>query len=338
MRILVTGGTGYVGGHAVARLVGDGHEVRLFARAPQKVAEMLAMHGLEQDRVEAVFGDVLDEGSVDRALSGVDAVLHAASVYSFDPRRSAVMEHVNIEGARHVLRSAAQLGLDPIVHVSTTGALHRVDVDVNRLGPDNPPGNDPEPYARSKTIQEQEARQLQDRGAPVVIVYPGAVFGPRDPNEGESTQVIRNAIRGRQVFVTRGQIPLVDVRDVAAVLDAVFDRGRGPRRYVAVGHIVPPTEILEAISTIAGVRRPVVALPDRLALMVGRLADRLQQHVRPRLPISYEMALHAILKYEIDSSRTREELGIAFRPWQETLRDHIKWLTGAAAPKSPRCE
>lgn len=331
MRILVTGGTGYVGGHAVARLVGHGHDVRLFARAPQKVAEMLTMHGLDQDRVEVALGDVLDEGSVDRALSGVDAVLHAASVYSFDPRRSVAMEHVNIQGARRVLRCAAQLGLDPIVHVSTTGALHRVDVDVNRLGPDSPPGNDPEPYARSKTTQEREARQLQDRGAPVVIVYPGAVFGPCDPYEGESTRGIRNVIRGRQVFVTRGQFPLVDVRDVAAVLDAVFDRGRGPRRYVAVGHVVPISEVFEAICTIAGVRRPVVALPDRLTLMVGRLADRLQQHVRPRLPISYEMALHAILEYEIDSSRTREELGIVFRPWQETLRDHIEWLTGAAA-------
>ena len=118
MRILVTGSTGFVD-HSAAGLLATGHDVRILARSPTRVAGTLAALGAAPAAVEIVEGDVLDRTAIDRALMSVDAVLHAASIYSLDSRRAAEMQQVNVEGMRQLVALAADKGLDPIVHVSS---------------------------------------------------------------------------------------------------------------------------------------------------------------------------------------------------------------------------
>jgi hypothetical protein len=86
MFVLVTGGTGYVGSNTIAALVAAGHRVRVLARSEQRVAAALAPLGV--DGVESVIGDVTDPDAVERALEDCEAVIHAASVFSMDPRTS----------------------------------------------------------------------------------------------------------------------------------------------------------------------------------------------------------------------------------------------------------
>src|SRR5262245_17856127 len=110
MLMVVTGGTGFVGSHAVAALVGAGHRVRVLARSPDRVRGALAPLGV--DDVETVIGDVTDPAAVRRALDGCDAAMHAASVFSFDAQRSEEMRAVNARGTENVLGTAHRLGLD----------------------------------------------------------------------------------------------------------------------------------------------------------------------------------------------------------------------------------
>jgi len=84
MRILVTGGTGFVGSHTIAALVRNGHEVKLLVRAPERIVPALELLGVKE--CPYVVGDVTDSEAVERAMEGCDAVVHAASVYSLDPR------------------------------------------------------------------------------------------------------------------------------------------------------------------------------------------------------------------------------------------------------------
>jgi uncharacterized protein YbjT (DUF2867 family) len=86
MRVLVTGGTGFVGSHTVAALVERGHEVRLLVRAVQRVAPALAPLGLQAADLDTVVGDVTDPAAVEQAVRGCETVVHAASVYAFDSR------------------------------------------------------------------------------------------------------------------------------------------------------------------------------------------------------------------------------------------------------------
>ena len=170
MRILVTGGTGYVGSHAAAALHADGHAVRLLVRRPERVPAALSPLGVGPDAVDIRVGDVLDARSVATALEGCEAVLHAAAVYSFDPRDARGIRETNVRATEVVLGAANRLGLDPIVHVSSYGALLPPNGSV--LGPDEPLKQPSDPYCASKAAAERVARDLQTKGAPVTIVQP----------------------------------------------------------------------------------------------------------------------------------------------------------------------
>ena len=180
MKVLVTGGTGFVGSHSVAALLSQGHQVRLLVRSPDQVARSLSPLGAAD--VESVLGDVTAPQSVKEAMTGCDAVLHAAAVYSIDPRAASRIRETNVRAAENVLGTAVRRGLDPVVHVSSYVALLPPQGAV--LTPDSPVKRPRGTYSRSKAESERIARGYQEQGGPVVIVYPGGVIGPRRPLPG----------------------------------------------------------------------------------------------------------------------------------------------------------
>jgi dihydroflavonol-4-reductase len=211
--VLVTGGTGYVGSHAITALTRAGHRVRVLARSPERIPAALGPLGVAG--VETAIGDVTDPAAVERALEGCDAVLHAASVFSMDARRADEMTSVNVRGTEIVLGTAHRLGLDPIVYVSSEVAL-LPPADGEVLTPDSPVQRPPGPYCRSKADAELVARRLQALGAPVVSVQPAALWGPQDPHLGEGATLATNVLRHRYPVVMPGGMHIADVRRVAA--------------------------------------------------------------------------------------------------------------------------
>jgi dihydroflavonol-4-reductase len=188
MRVLVTGGTGYVGSHTVAALAGQGHQVRLLARARDRIAPALDPLGVAG--ADAVVGDVTSAAAVEQAMLGCDAVVHATAVFSRDPRRGAVMQQANPAGAATILEAAQRHGLDPIVYVSTGGMF--LPVTGVTLTTGTPVGAGIGPCTRSKIAAELVARGSQQAGSPVVITYPAVVQGPHDPHLGDSVRFVRN--------------------------------------------------------------------------------------------------------------------------------------------------
>src|SRR5262245_31013584 len=195
MRVLITGGTGFVGSHAVAAAVGAGHRVRLLVRRPERVAAALAPFGI--DEADTVAGDVLDPASVQAAVEGCDAAINAAAVYSLDPGEAEKALATNARATEIVLEAAVAAGLDPIVHVSSYVALLP---SRGVLGPASPVGVGGPAYPRSKAESELIARRHQDEGAPVVTTYPGAVVGPHDPYFGDSAFMLAMILRNRTPF------------------------------------------------------------------------------------------------------------------------------------------
>jgi dihydroflavonol-4-reductase len=324
MRILVTGGTGFVGCHTVAALRGAGHEVRALARSPGRVAPALAPVGVDPGDVATVVGDVTDPAAVRAAVAGCDAVVHAASVYSLDPRRAEEIRRVNAAGTESVLRSAAEAGLDPIVHVSSYGALIP-----NRSGRpldgESAVGTSPHPYTGSKAASEAAARALQDEGAPVVITYPGMVWGPNDPHVGESSQLALSALAGRLPALPPGTVPISDVRDVAAVHAAVAAPRGGARRLVASGENLPVAEAMRTAVRLTGRRLPIVAVPAPLAAASGALGQALSR-LGLDLLSGREAGWVGSQDGSADGSATTRELGVSFRPAEESIRDTVRWL------------
>lgn len=325
MKVLVTGGTGFVGSHTVAQLLEPKHDVRLLVRSPERVDKALAPLGI--GAVDSVVGDVLDPQSVEKAAEGCDATIHCASVYSLDPRVAGIINRTNVAGTDIVLDVAQRLNHDPIVHVSSFVAL--IGQHGKTLTSDSNPTRPPGAYSRSKADSDRVARRYQAGGAPVVISYPGSVWGPHDPHLGESCQIARNVLKGRWIVGPRGMIPISDVRDVARLHVAVLEKGRGPRRYMALAHNTSLQELLEGASAATGRRLLHQPLPGWSLRGPIRVLDWAQLLLPVRLPYNHQAVYVASLCHRCDDSRTRADFGIEPPPLADTLSDTIRWMAQA---------
>ncbi|TDD35502.1 NAD-dependent epimerase/dehydratase family protein [Actinomadura sp. KC06] len=338
MLVSVTGGTGFVGAHSVAALVRRGHRVRLLVRDEGKAERALAPLGVDLGAVETAVGDVTDAAAVDGAVRGADALLHAASVYSFDSRRRAEMRRVNERGTEVVLDAARRHGVGQIVHVSTFGALapgpgstvlqppptaiQRTSSARRIVGVDAPVGRPREPYTATKAAAERIARGHQAAGVPVTITYPPALLGPHDPNLGDQTARLRNALRGLMPMWPTGGFPVGDVRDTAQFHADLFDGGPGGRgRHHTPGRYLSTRQYVAALREVTGRRLPAVFLPARMMLPVGLLTDVLQRVWPWHIPAEYG-AVH-ICAADLRPAGAPEP-----RPVDETFRDAVRWLRG----------
>jgi dihydroflavonol-4-reductase len=320
MLVSVTGGTGFVGAHSVAAIVRAGHQVRLLARDESTVDRALAPLGVDHGAVEIVAGDVLVETSVARLVRGADAVLHAASVYSFDSRQRDVMRQTNSRSTELVLDAARRAGVGRIVHVSSVGALFPARV----ISADSPVGTAREPYLASKAAAERIAREHQDAGVPVTITYPPALLGPHDPKLGDQVSRLRNVLRGLMPIWPLGGLPLGDVRDTAALHASVLTAP--PGRYFGPSHYVTTRQYVRTLREATGRALPTVFLPARGMFPIGRLADALQKVWRWRIPAEYGALYTAACATRVDENASTN--GIEARPITETVLDTVVWLHG----------
>ena len=335
MKVVVTGGTGFVGSHVVAALARGGNDVRLLVRRPEQVSTSLGPLGVEA--ADIVIGDVLDEHVVSRAIEGCAAAVHAAAIFSLDPRRAEDMRRTNARATELVLTSAAERGLDPIVYVSTTVALTRY----GGSGPDLPLGDINRPYAQSKIVSEKIARRLQDADAPVVTVYPGAIYGPNDPYRGAQSEQVRWMLLGRFPTFPRGGQHVVDVRDVATLIAAALSQPGRPRRHIVPGHHIDGDELYAAVSEAAGRRLPHLVLPGRIIGPSVALIEAVQRRLPQRwhYPADREGVDIVRRNTRFDDSAARTEFGINPVPFRQTITDTVRWLveSGRVPPRrAPR--
>ncbi len=323
MRALVTGGTGFVGSHVAARLLRDGHAVRLLVRDPRKAESVFRGRGLTVP--ELVPGDVRDGASVHAALSGCDAAVHAAAITPLHAGAAEDLAAVNVDGTRAVIGGACELGI-PALYVSSITAIFHTDS--SKMTDDAPVVRSTHPYGRSKASAETAVRALQVRGAPVTTIYPGGVIGPDDPGLSVSAAALRYRVTDRFRLTSSG-IQLVDVRDLAAAIVALVGHARGPGRHLAAGHFLTWGEAADLLERVSGCRLKRVRAPGWYLRALGRAAD-LARRLRPvAAPISAETMMYATRWPRIRNSRSLEDLGVRFRDPSETYRDTLLWMCRA---------
>ena len=226
-----------------------------------------------------------------------------------------------------MLAAALERGCDPAVHISSSVALMRH----GGSGPDLPLGDIDNAYSKSKVLSEVEARKFQDDGRPVVTVYPGAIFGPHDPYVGSQTERFLWVVRGRFPVWSKGGVLASDVRDSAAVVAAVMEPGKGPRRYVVPGIHMTAADLYSAIAKAIGRRRPHVDLPARLGVLTAKVVEAVQTRLPERFhyPADLEGAEMAVRDTRLDDTPARRDLGITPIPFEQSIRDEIAWAVEA---------
>ena len=187
-RILVTGGSGFIGKHLASALIARGRQVRVLDLQPPPRA---------LPQVQYVRGSVLDRDLVDRAMDGVDEVYHLAGLPGMWLPRKADFHTVNFGGTEIVIETARKRGIKRFLHCSTESILFRasptmVPVADDALLPDDMPG----PYTRSKMLADRFAMQAAASGYPVIIGCPTMPVGPHDHHDTPPTAMLRYFLTG----------------------------------------------------------------------------------------------------------------------------------------------
>ncbi len=317
MRVLVTGGAGFVGRATVRALVEAGHRARIVSRDAWPSGSLFEKLG-----VEVVVGDAQERSVIDFALKDIDALVQAAATYRYDRGASKVMAN-NAALARTILEAARDAGTSKVVDISSLVVFalghSPVSEDTQLTGPGDRGWTDP--YLRSKVESELVGRELEAAGLPRVTVHPGVVIGPEDTAMGPSSGFVTNLLRGGLSVDTHA--PWVDVRDVARGIVLALDQPGGGRFALTSG-VVSHRELGAMIDEITGfsrgrrflgasVLRPLARLNDMVAGRLGALPERGS--------IDWLVGNAAA----VDTTRATRELGLSFRPLRETVADAIRW-------------
>ena len=316
MRVLVTGGTGYLGAHGVRALVDHGHDIRLLVRDPSRIDEVLGPLGL--DPPDHAVGDLTDAGAVAAAMDGCDAVLHCGGMVSLARRDAEAVLATNPVAARNVIDAAIDAGLDPIIHVSSVTALFAPGV--GPVHPDLPIARCASAYGRSKALAEEHARRRQAEGAPVVITYPSGVAGPpAGPLCGALSDSLGAILRAGAMPLADARVSYVDVRDTAELHARLLVPGLGPRRFVCGGHMLDGHAIAGLLRELTGRRIPVLPIPGPRGGGSGE-ASTCWPGSCPSTPFSPTRPWSSPRSGRGPTTDGRARLGLTYRDVEETFR------------------
>jgi dihydroflavonol-4-reductase len=332
MKALVTGASGFIGGHVVAALLAGGAQVRAFDRRPPPGSS-------NGDSVEVVLGDVLDRDAVRRAVDGCDAVFHLAAVYSYSRNDASMMQAVNVEGTRTMLDAALRGPTRRIVHTSSCATCGPVR-DRRATELDLPTGADLRvPYKRTKLAGERLALAAARGGAEVVVVNPTVPVGQGDLRPTPTGKMVADVASGRaRGYLTRSALNVVAVEDVAAGHLLAFERGRVGERYLLGGEDMTIHDVFAAIARAAGLAAPRIGVPWTVAHGAAWAADVVLRPFgrEPKLWVLDEVRAGR-LPHRFDDSKARSELGYVSRPGGQALAEAVCHMINAPA-STPRYE
>ena len=258
MRVFVTGGTGFIGGHVARKLRERGDDVRALVRTPEKGPALTELG------CELVPGNLSDADAIRAGMQDCDAAIHGAAMYEVGIPASEhqAMYEANVIGTETVLRAALEAKLDRVVYISTVGAFGNTKEQVVDESYEHPGTGYTSYYEETKVEAHRLAKRLiADEGLPCVIVQPGGVYGPDD-----------HSALGRQMnqFLA-GKMPLmafpdlgfnmVHVDDVATGVLLALDKGKTGEAYVLGGQITTMRELIQTLARVSGKKPPKRTLP-----------------------------------------------------------------------------
>lgn len=315
--VLVTGGTGFLGAYILRELVEKGYPVRAIRRS-DKQPFYISPSILE--KVEWVPGDIMDTSSLEEAMEGVDAVIHAAAKVSFAGSDKHELFTTNIEGTANVVNIAVEQGIRRLVHVSSVAALGRTrkgeKVTEEKKWENN---KNQTTYGISKFYGELEVWRGMGEGLSAVIVNPSTILGYGDWNTS-SCAIFRNVYR-EFPWYSNGINGFVDVTDVANAIVALLESDVSGQRFILSGDNWSFRQLFNSIATAFGKKHPHREATPFLGSIAWRL-EKIKSLFSGRRPLlTRESARVAQSKTFFDNSKILQQLpDFRFTPLEETIR------------------
>lgn len=315
MHYLVTGATGFIGQHLVEALVDAGHRVTALVRDPSRANSL-------PEAVELAVGDITDRESLRAPMTDVDGVFHLAAWYKVGVKDVKTAASVNVEGTRNVLEMMADLGVDKGVYTSSLAVFSDTGGEVvdesYRFE-----GEHLSLYDRTKWQAHHEvAEPMMEEGLPLVIVQPGAVYGPGD--RGPLWLMWRPYLEGDLSIIPRGNgFCWGHVEDTVDGMIAAMERGTPGETYIIAGEPRMLTEVFEIAAEITGIDPP-RTIPPGVLRGLSRIVRPFERVVD--LPPEYtseSLRLLGGVTYWGDNTKATQELGLEHRPLTEGLAEML---------------
>ena len=320
-KILITGGTGFLGTHIVRQFLDAGERnLRVMA---SRVPEWMKDAG-----VEAVEGSVANREDAADAAKNVSAIFHLAGKVSRDNRDAAAMNKIHVEGTRILCEAAKEAAVTTMIVASSSGTI-AVSEDEQIFDE-----TFPQPveifsrwaYYASKYYQERAALQNFDGdGRRLVIMNPSLLLGP-DDERLSSTKPVLDFLAKKIPYTPSGGLNFVDARDAAAAFISALEKGKHQEKYLLGADNMAFPEFFGKLARLSGVSAPMLKMPKKLAMSGASLIDSVFKNWGKSSPIVPNEVEQAEYFWYFDSSKAKEELGFDPREPQETLNDTVSYL------------
>ncbi len=332
MKVFITGGTGFLGGRVARVLAAEGCSLAALVRDPQRGGGRLPAG------TRLVQGDVTDAASLRRGMEGAEAVVHMAAMVKRWAKDRSVFDAVNIGGLRNVLDAARASGVRTVLYTSSFIAIGPTDgrtIDESWVPRERAYFND---YERTKFEADRVARRAAEEGYPLIVVYPGVIYGSGELTDG-------NIIGQVGQKYVRKKLPAIvgpgDRRQCFAVVDDVarghwlaLTKGAPGSRYILGGENRTTQELLRVMESVTGIPAPKRRLPYWLASAAGRLM-RLRADLTGAEPELTDEEVN-IYRHEwaYSSQRAISELGYTMTPFETGVGALMRWLLDLEAGKA----
>lgn len=320
-KILITGGTGFLGAHIVRQMLDAGaKDLRVMA---SRVPAWMTDAG-----VEASEGSVTNRDDVAKAVKNASAIFHLVGKVSRDNDDAAEMNRVHLEGTRLLCEAAKEAGVGTIILASSSGtiAVSETDEVVDETYPQPVNIISRWAYYASKYYQERTAIENFDGdGRRLVIMNPSLLLGP-DDERLSSTKPVLDFLGRKIPYCPSGGLNFVDARDAAAAFISALDKGKHQEKYLLGAANMTFAQFFGRLERLSGVAPPAVKVPKKLAMAGTSIISSIYKNwgrTSPVAPNEVEQAEHF---WYFDSAKSVAELGFDPRDPQETLQDTIEYL------------
>ncbi len=320
-RILITGGTGFLGAHLVRQFLEAGQKnLRVMASS---VPEWMTDAG-----VEAFAGSVTNKEDVAEATKNVEAVYHLAGKVSFAYQGAAQMNKIHVEGTRLLCEAAKENRVKNFILASSSGtsAISETPEMLDETYAQPVGILTKWAYYASKYYQEKTAlRAFADKGERLVILNPSLLLGAGD-DRLSSTKVVLDFMAKKLPITPSGGLNFVDARDAANAFLNALDKGRHGERYLLGAANWTFAEFFGRLERLSGVSAPVLKVPKSVAVWGANFIDSIYKNFNKQMPFEASEVEMGEYFWYFDSAKAVEELNFTTREPQETLNDTIKYL------------
>lgn len=323
MKIMITGGTGFIGNQVLKQLINCGNEIYVFCRTSSDISL------LPKERVKIFFGDITDPRSVEECMKNCNQVYHFAAYAKNWAKDPGLFLLYNNFGIRNILDTALKLEVEKILFVSTSvtfGPSNGYPVNEQSVRSVAPLTD----YERSKLEAEKTASKYSEKGLNIVTVNPTRLIGPGLPTEGNSvSKMIELYLKGKFRFILGegnaiGNYVFID--DVVWGCIKAMEKGKTGEKYILGGENISYNELFSIVTELSGKNYRMIHIPKSIALLYSNVEQMIAGIFNHYPTITPGWVETFSLNWSFSSNKAINEIDYKITPVSQAIEKTIEWI------------